>query len=219
MSRLPALGAILAAVLAASVAGAADAPPLPAADKDGWIPLFNGKDLAGWDGDPTIWSVADGCIVGKKEKVDTNTFLIYKRPFSDFTLEAKCLMIKGPGANNSGIQYRSKVIDPAKWIVGGYQADIGVGWWGGLYEERGRGILWKPSPEVAKASKTFDEWNQFVIDCKGPVIKQTLNGVAGAELDDKDEKKRALEGIIALQYHAPGNFEIRFKDIRLKLPK
>jgi len=116
---------------------------LPKADRDGWISLFNGKDLTGWDGDPKIWRVENGCISGKAAKVSHNTFLIYNHPFADFELTAKCMLIKGGGFTNSGIQYRSKVIDPKEWIVGGYQADMGQGYWGTLYEERGRGGLGK----------------------------------------------------------------------------
>ncbi len=198
--------------LLAPAAAAQDKPPLPAPDADGWISLFNGKDLTGWSGDPSIWRVVDGYIQGKVDKIGYNTFLVYAHPFSDFVLEAKFILPKG---GNSGIQYRSKVTDPAKWVVGGYQADIGGGYWGILYEERGRGILVKPIKEVEKTIK-FDDWNTFQITAEGSKLKQVVNGMTTVELDDADEKKRSLEGILALQYHAPGNFEIRFKDIRIK---
>ncbi|HEX7899071.1 MAG TPA: DUF1080 domain-containing protein [Planctomycetota bacterium] len=186
--------------------------PLPAPDADGWISLFNGKDLTGWQGDPTIWRVVDGYIQGKVDKIGYNTFLVHDHAFSNFVLEAKFILPKG---GNSGIQYRSKVTDPAKWVVGGYQADIGGGYWGILYEERGRGILVKPVAEVVPTIK-MDEWNTFVITADGSKLKQVVNGVTTVDWDDTDEKKRAAEGVLALQYHAPGNFEIKFKDIRIK---
>lgn len=203
---------LTAFALLAPAAAAQDKPALPAPDADGWISLFNGKDLTGWSGDPTIWRVVDGYIQGKVDKIGYNTFLVYAHPFSDFVLEAKFILPKG---GNSGIQYRSKVTDPAKWVVGGYQADIGGGYWGILYEERGRGILVKPIKEVEKTIK-FDDWNTFQITAEGSKLKQVVNGMTTVDLDDADEKKRSLEGILALQYHAPGNFEIRFKDIRIK---
>ena len=203
---------VLASVLLAPAAAAQEKAPLPAPDADGWISLFNGKDLTGWSGDPSIWRVVDGFIQGKVDKIGYNTFLVYDHPFSDFVLEAKFILPKG---GNSGIQYRSKVTDPAKWVVGGYQADIGGGYWGILYEERGRGILVKPIKEVEKTIK-FDDWNTFQITAEGSKLKQVVNGMTTVDLDDADEKKRSLEGILALQYHAPGNFEIRFKDIRIK---
>ncbi len=104
--------------------------------------LFNGKDLTGWDGDSRVWSVEDGAIVGKTKDVPlkNNTFLIWKGgDVKDFKLTCKFKLEGG----NSGIQYRSKVIDPTEWIVGGYQADMDGDnkYTGILYEERGRGIL------------------------------------------------------------------------------
>ena len=186
-------------------------PPLPAPDAEGWISLFNGKDLTGWEGDAKVWRVENGAISGRVDKIGYNTFLVYAHPFSDFVLEAKFILPKG---GNSGIQYRSVVTDPARWVVGGYQADIGAGWYGALYEERGRGVLIKADPEVAKTVKA-DDWNQYEIRAEGSKLRHTLNGKVSGEIDDKGDKARA-EGILALQYHAPGNFEIRFKDIRIK---
>lgn len=191
---------------------AQDKAPLPAPDADGWISLFNGKDLTGWKGDPNIWRVVDGAIQGKVDKIGYNTFLVHDHSFSDFVLELKWILPKG---GNSGIQYRSKVTDPAKWVVGGYQADIGGGYWGILYEERGRGILVKPVKEVEKTVK-FDDWNTYVVTAEGSKVKHVVNGVTTVDWDDTDEKKRAAEGVLALQYHAPGNFEIKYKDIRIK---
>jgi hypothetical protein len=189
---------------------------LGVADREGWISLFNGKDLTGWDGDPKIWRVENGCISGKAAKVSHNTFLIYNHPFADFELTAKCMLIKGGGFTNSGIQYRSKVIDPKEWIVGGYQADMGDGYWGTLYEERGRGGLGKKL-EGAKDPKD-GEWVDFRIVANGNHLEQYLNGVKAMDFVDTDEKKAAKEGIIALQYHAPGlDFEVRFKDVRIKI--
>src|SRR5690348_7894732 len=104
--------------------------------------LFNGKDLTGWDGDARVWSVENGAIVGHTKDVplENNTFLIWtgdKVANFKLTLEFK---LEG---GNSGIQYRSKVIDPKQHIVGGYQADMDGDnkYTGILYEERGRGIL------------------------------------------------------------------------------
>ncbi len=201
MDRREFFGAVALTLLAAPLAA------------DGWISLFNGKDLAGWNGNTDIWRVVDGAIQGKIDKIGYNTFLVYGYPFSDFMLEAKFIL---PNGGNSGIQYRSKVMDPAKFVVGGYQADIGDGYWGILYEERGRGILVKPVKEVEKIIK-MDDWNQYVITANGAKVKHEVNGVVTVDFDDQDEKNRAADGILALQYHAPGNFEIKFKDIRIKL--
>jgi hypothetical protein len=191
---------------------------LPKADGDGWITLFGGKDLKGWYGDPKIWRIEKDYISGKAEKVNHNTFLIYNHPFGDFELTAKCMLVKGKGFTNSGIQYRSKVHDPKEWIVGGYQADMGGGYWGTLYEERGRGGLGKKL-EGAKDPKE-GEWTTYRIVAKGNHLEHYLDGVQAMDFVDTDEEKGAKQGIIALQYHAPGeDFEVRFKDIKIKLLK
>lgn len=196
----------------------AEAPPqstLPAADGEGWINLFNGKDLTGWTGDPEIWRVENGYISGKKEKQGWNSFLVFNYPFKNFVLDFKFILVDKKG--NSGVQYRSWVKNWQKFVVAGYQADIGNGYWGSLYDEANRGKLLFTSPkELASTIKT-DDWNSFTVEANGTKLKHTLNGQAAGEFDDTDEAKRKLEGIIALQYHAPGNFEIRFKDVRIKL--
>jgi hypothetical protein len=125
----------------------ADAPPPAPADAK---PLFNGKDLTGWDGDPRLWSVKDGLIRGETNDTDKkakgNTFLILKdQSFSDFDLR---LSFRCNAANNSGIQYRSQRVNDPKnkdnqWIMKGYQHEIrneiklpSVS--GFIYDERGK---------------------------------------------------------------------------------
>ncbi len=86
--------------------------PLQAADKpdaDGFVSLFNGKDLSGWEGDPELWSVEDGCITGKTNGPDHlkyNKFLIWRDgEVADFELRCEFRL---EGNNNSGVQYRSR---------------------------------------------------------------------------------------------------------------
>lgn len=190
---------------------------LPEPDADGWITLFNGKDLEGWDGNPDVWRVVDGYISGQIEKLEGgNTFLVYKHPFSNFVLEAEYVLVDNKG--NSGIQYRSKqsARGENKWVVKGYQADIGVGWFGKLYEEGGRGILagtYKNEPKL----KGGNEWNHYRVTANGTKLTQEINGVVTIEFDDQDAGKAAKEGIIALQYHSPGGFEVRYRKVRIKL--
>ena len=110
------------------------------ADAHGFVSLFNGKDLTGWEGDTRLWSVRDGAITGqttKENQTRGNTFLIWKGgQASDFELYATCRITGG----NSGIQYRSIVTDPKKWVCHGYQADFGGGEShnGKLYDEGGK---------------------------------------------------------------------------------
>ncbi|HRZ55539.1 MAG TPA: DUF1080 domain-containing protein, partial [Candidatus Paceibacterota bacterium] len=118
---------------------------LAAVSDDGFKPIFNGKDLSGWQGNPELWSVQDGAITGVTKadtKLSHNTFLVWADGVvDDFELRLSYRIVNG----NSGIQYRSKTAEPGKFgpVVGGYQADFEAGktYSGILYEERGRGIL------------------------------------------------------------------------------
>ncbi len=219
---------------------------------DGFKSIFNGKDLSGWEGDAKFWSVRDSAITGqtKDEKdLPRNTFLVWKagNP-ADFELRLK---FKLTGENekkqaNSGVQYRSKIIDPATFVVGGYQADIDGGRYiGMLYEEQGRGILMQPGQKIRlspgtekdKKGKTkpkietlatptsaanlaaaykFGEWNELRIVAKGNHIQHFVNGKLTADVTDDDAANAAKSGVLALQLHRGPPMTIQFKDVQLK---
>src|SRR5688500_132857 len=162
--------------------------------------LFNGKDLTGWNGNPAFWSVKDGAITGETTKDNPtkgNTFLIYTNGnVDDFELRLSYKIVGG----NSGIQYRSKVIDPKNWVVSGYQADIedGKTYSGILYEEAARGILAKRGEKVVikdadgkhkaevvgslgkseEIQKKINEkdWNEYRIVARGNHLQHFING-------------------------------------------
>jgi hypothetical protein len=122
----------------------------------GFKSLFNGKDLSGWDGDKNFWSVRDGALTGQTtaaKPVEANTFLVWQggEP-ANFELRLKFRLTAQNEKNwaNSGVQYRSKLVDAAKFVVGGYQVDIDSAgkYTGMLYEERGRGILMAPGQKI-----------------------------------------------------------------------
>ena len=211
----------------------------------GFKSIFNGKDLSGWDGDPRLWSVKEGAITGEttaENPAKGNTFLIWTGTVSDFELRCSFKLVPGDakGFANSGIQYRSKILDPANWVVGGYQADMdgGNNYTGICYEERGRGIVAqvgqkvelneneaKPKvvgstgdPKEIKAGiKKAGEWNEYIVTAKGNHLVQKLNGNVTVELTDNDTKKRMMEGILALQLHAGEPMLVQFKEITLKV--
>ena len=197
--------------------------------------LFNGKDLTGWEGNPELWRVEDGCIVGETtadKKTNGNTFLIWKDgELADFELTVTARVT---GNNNSGIQYRSRIVDPKKWVVGGYQMDMHPkpNFFGMLYEEKGRGIAAQRGQKVTlaagakpkvtgtvDASKELDlsEWNEFKIVARGNHVVHMVNGDVVTEITDNDEEKRALTGVLALQLHAGAPMKIEAKDIVLKV--
>lgn len=147
---------MIRSLLLLGVAASVTIAPLASAADAGFQPIFNGRDLSGWEGNPDFWSVRDGAITGQTTAEKTtkgNTFLVWNngRP-ANFELRARFRLTAQNDKNqaNSGIQYRSKVLDAATFVVGGYQADIdSTGKYAGmLYEERGRGILMSPGQTI-----------------------------------------------------------------------
>jgi len=179
--------------------------------QEGWTLLFNGEDLSGWEGDPRVWSVRDGAIVGSSEGVELedNTFLIYEAErFGDFHLEAEIKLRN----HNSGIQFRSEKV--SDWVVRGYQADAAEGnWWGSLYGEKtGRQVIANGWVGKGETVVRADDWNQYEIICSGPKITLKLNDLTTVELEDD----MAAEGIIALQVHRGPAMEVQFRNLKLR---
>ena len=202
--------------------------------------LFNGKDLTGWKG-LDFWSVEDGCITGRttKEKpTKGNTFLVWQGgEIGDFEFTFKYKIVGG----NSGVQYRSKVVDEKGYVVAGYQADFEAGktYSGILYEEKGRGILAqrgqktvikdgdKPGKakievtgEVGKSAEIqakikAEDWNEYRIVAQGGHLQHYINGVQTVDVTD-ETAVGAKKGILALQLHAGPAMVVQFKDLVLK---
>lgn len=177
---------------------------------DGFKPLFNGKDLKGWDGDPRLWSVRDGMIVGSTEGVslDDNTFLISKKEYGDFVLRAEVKLRN----HNSGIQFRSEALP--NWVVRGYQADMAENnYWGCIYDEKGkRGIMVNGWKDKAEKIVKLKDWNQYEIECQGDHIVVRLNGQVTADIRDTER----LRGVIAFQLHRGPAMEAYFRNVQIK---
>lgn len=188
--------------------------PLPARteQQDGYRSLFNGKDLTGWDGDTALWKVADDCIVGDSPGIKHNQFLCTKEEFGDFELKLEFRM-KG-GVGNSGVQFRTKKI-PNSTEVSGYQADLGDGYWGCLYDESRRNkVLVKPPADFESSLKKGD-WNEYTIRAEGDHIVLKINDVTTVDYREPDAEI-ARSGIVALQVHSGGPMKIEFRKIRIK---
>ncbi|MFZ5831341.1 MAG: family 16 glycoside hydrolase [Planctomycetota bacterium] len=222
--------------------------PLAArAADDGFQPIFDGKSLEGWDGDPKFWRVEDGVIVGETTEANpttTNTFLIWRggEP-GDFEIKAEWRLRN----HNSGVQVRSweEPENWGKWVVGGYQGDIEeTGKFPGIiYGEKFRGILAlrgqkteilpgqgknKKKPEI-KVVGSFGEpeellkkidlkgWNKTHIIAKGYVITQKINGTTMSEVIDNDTDARRSKGLVALQLHQGPPMKVEFRNVRIKM--
>jgi putative heme-binding domain-containing protein len=170
------------------------------------LTFFNGRDLTGWEGDTSLWRVEGGEIIGRSTGLATNEFLRSTMVVGDFRLVLRVKLVDDRG--NSGIQFRSEPLPNGD--VKGYQADIGPGWWGKLYEEHGRKLLWDKSGEQYVRP---GEWNDYEILAVGHRIQTAINGNVCVDLEDN---AGALRGIVALQLHSGGPTEIRFKDIRIE---
>ena len=239
VSRLLTSTTLLTALLITALTTTLPTTATRAADEPGFTPIFDGKSLDGWDGNPDFWRVEDGTITGQttaEKPTKGNTFLIYRKgDVGDFELKLEYKIVGG----NSGIQYRSFEVPNEKWVVGGYQADIDSGptYSGINYGERFRGILagrgqktvvgddHKPkevgkvgdSNELQKMIKQED-WNEYHIIVKDFNFIHKINGRVTSELTDEDAKERRARGIIALQLHAGPPMKVQFRNLRIKQP-
>ena len=217
------LFAIAPAVLAESPAGEAKV-------------LFNGENLESWRGRSDLWAVVDGAIVGTttaENPLKGNTFLIYEGDVpASFELTAMFLIQGG----NSGIQYRSQVVDEKEFVVAGYQADIddALKFAGINYEEKGRGILALRGEKVtiaedgkmakeqfgdaAKLGESIHggEWNSYRVVAKGNRLQHFINDVLTSEVIDGQPAKASTDGIIALQVHAGPPMVVKYKDLKIR---
>ena len=216
--------------------------PLARAEDDGFVSIFDGKTLEGWDGKPGFWSVRDGAITGQttaKNPTAGNTFIIWRGgKVGDFELNLEYRIVGNneAGQANSGIQYRSFETPDNKWGVGGYQGDFEAGgrFSGILYGENFRGILAHRGQETVikeggkvevigsigdsdeiQAKIKKEDWNDYHIIAKGFHFVHKINGVVTAKATDEDSARRAT-GIVALQLHQGPPMTVQFRNIRLK---
>jgi len=228
--------ALAALVLAAS----------PVSAKDGWVNLFNGKNLDGWEehGGQAKYSVSHGVLTGESVSGTANSFLCTRQTYDNFELE---LEYKCDALLNSGVQIRSEVFPGATNAtihgrefsfapdrVHGYQCEIdmdtarGRMWSAGIYDEARRGWLFPADGEKGAQGLAFSEqgraisksgvWNKLRIVADGPSIKTWLNGVPRAEIFDAVTPR----GIIGLQVHSVGTdtnkvgLKVSFRHLRLR---
>lgn len=217
--------------------------PLAINDSTGFEPIFDGKTLTGWDGNPDAWRVENGTIVGEstaEKPLKSNTFLIWRggQP-ADFELKLEYRI----NSTNSGVQYRSSELpEVGKWVLKGYQADIDFQntYTGQLYEERGRGFLamrgqmthlragepGQPTKKqlIANLRNGDDlkgyikigDWNTLHIIARGNRLVHILNGHLMADVIDDDAAGRTMSGLIGFQMHVGPPMKVEFRNVWLK---
>lgn len=205
---------------------------------EGFKNIFDGKTLKGWNGDTAYWRVENNSIVGEvtpQKPLKANSFLIYNQGQpGDFELIAE-FKISTPG--NSGIQYRSEMVEGVPYGLKGYQADIDGEnvYTGQSYEERGRGFLAKrgenavletgkesqvtsmiAAPDSLKSLIKQNDWNEIRIIAKGNNFRHFINGALMSEVTDNDAKHRKMKGLLGFQVHVIPSMKVAYRNIRIK---
>jgi hypothetical protein len=181
--------------------------------------LFDGESFAGWEGNREWFRIQDGAIVGGSldKPVPRNEFLCTEKTYRDFELKLQ-FKVLGAGAN-AGVQIRTKRIPDDHEVIG-YQADLGDGWWGSLYDEsRRRRVLAAADAEALDKVLKRDEFNEYVIRCEGKRIQLWINGLQTVDYTETEEGIDE-EGVIGLQIHGGDPSEAWYKDITIRdLPR
>lgn len=188
-----------------------DAPAKPTS-------LFDGRTFRGWEGDTArLWHIREGALVGGtlSETVAHNDFLCTTRSYANFVLTLKWKLI-GTGFVNAGVQLRSRRLTNPAYEMTGYQADLGKGYWGSLYDESRRNkTLTQPDSNRVTRALRVNDWNEYKIRCEGRRIQIWLNGQPTVDYVEPDPAIPQT-GLIGLQIHGGGQAEASYKDIILE---
>jgi hypothetical protein len=219
-----------------------DRPEAIEGDEPGFAPIFDGKTLQGWEGDPAYWRAENGSLVGEitpETVVRSNTFIVWRggRP-RDFELK---LDYRITPEGNSGINYRSVIIpDPVtpanRFAMRGYQCDLDgrKRYPGNNYEEKGRlflavrgqvsHVVGGRKPVVLStfadadelASFVNDGWNAVHLVIRGNMLTHIINGRLMSVVIDDDAANRPADGLLGVQVHVGPPMKVEYRNIRLK---
>jgi choline-sulfatase len=203
------------------------------AGEDGFVNVFDGKSLRGWEGDDQYWKVEDGALTGTTDgSLKANSFITWKHStIRNFDLRVK---VKISAGGNSGLQVRGQSRpELGLYVVSGYQCDVvsnNPNYNGMLYEEKGRRILSHTGEKVIvdpqgqawiigeMPVKSFeaDQWHEYRVLVEGNHHRHWIDGHPTADLIDLDEKGRSLEGVLAVQVHVGPAMKVQYKDFKIK---
>jgi len=219
-----------------------DRPEPITGDESGFASIFDGKTLAGWEGNPAYWRAENGVLIGEitpASVIKSNTFIVWRngRP-KDFELK---LDYRISAEGNSGINYRSSLVADSvtpgnKFAMRGYQCDLDGGkrYPGNNYEEKGRLFLavrgqmthvvgGRPPVLLSTIGDTdelarlvTDDWNQVHLVVRGNVLTHIINGRVMTVVVDDDVPNRPIDGLIGVQVHVGPPMKVEYRNIRLK---
>ena len=192
------------------------AEQLPAPGKT--TPLFDGKTLAGWEGNAKLWRVEDGALTGGSltEEVKHNDFLATVKDYGNFIVRMQFKLTGAGGFINSGFQIRSERV-PNNSEMKGYQCDYGdPTWWGAIYDESRRNKVLSPSDmKGLEPVLKRNDWNEYVIRADGPRITTWINGVQATDFMEPDPAIPDF-GKLGIQVHGGGKALVQVKDITIE---
>lgn len=233
------LGFVAALLLGSAASAAQQTMPEPAgADTAGFVPIFDGKTMTGWDADPKYWRIEEGSLVGvvtPETLLKANSFAIWRGGApADFELKVE---YRVSAAGNSGINYRSSEMPAPAFALKGYQCDIDGAnrYTGQNYEERARTFLalrGQITRATADAKRTVigtlgekdalaafvrnGDWNQVHLIIRGNVLTHLVNGHVMSVVVDEDAALRTASGLIGVQVHVGPPMKIEYRNFLLK---
>lgn len=203
----------------------------------GFTPMFNGKDLSGWEGLDGFWKVENGAIVGETKVANQQTIFLYWKGGEPADFEMRCRLRVIGKEGNSGIQIRSQ--KRPNWDALGYQVDFDATGYcvGTLYHynrvplatfaQRGDSVTIDSTGKrsvnkFADSTKLLSafhkgDWNEYRILAKGRQVTVWMNGVLMCTVDDHEQKYTLPKGIIALQLHSGEPMRVEYKDLRIRI--
>ena len=181
---------------------------------DSFTPLFDGETFTGWEGNQSVFRIADKAVVGGslKANVACNEYLCTTKSYRNFELRLKFKLL-GEKVN-AGVQFRSERLPNSNEMIG-YQADMGQHYWGCLYDERRHKLLMGPTKEEQQKLVRPNDWNAYIIRAEGPHIQLWLNGQKTVDYTEPDASI-PQEGVFGVQIHKGAASEAWYKEIQLR---
>ena len=208
-----------------------------AADEDGFVPMFNGKDLSSWEGSPGWWLASNGILTAEStpEKPCKGSHYLYWKGGEPPDFDLRCSW-RLTGNANSGVQFRSDT--RPNWDTWGFQADMdSAGAYVGALYHHARGLVAQRGEKVVideSGKKTVTkfaeseallkiikkgEWNTYRVLADGPKMTLWINDVLMCEAEVHDAKMKAPKNVISLQMHQGPPMKAEFKDLRIRVSK